>query len=839
MVTQTLQSAIDIRKFVVDATSVPDSTVSSANAQGNFQTVASALQWVSYNNSFTNIVDIRGQFNLTADPGVNAINSVILSGSSSASELSFTTVLTLNNITFENLILNFSQEVSFGDNVYFNNCVISFGASGATKTSSINVIFDSCEIIFMTPFPLPTGTQINNSSITFDGSFTGPITLFGDNTINNCSFSGSINRFIVLDGNNINITYCNFISSNNPVLDGTYIPSDLVNTGNAVIYNNITISNINITNCNFSSSLLDRYPYISFEFNDSEIMPNVQDIIIRNNNFTQMNVNGDDIRAAIVFSSNITNIPTTFPFAPLLSNVIINGNICNYDQSILITSTRNKSNINGALLTTINVVISENICGTVGFITGYNNPANFTNNVNGAIQDKNGSLQIKSNSCKFIANIDNQGDFIPFIGSAFPTYNTTNYVLVATGPFTITDNSCNWIQVGTALILEPSEGSIISNNRLYAAVPGFLGNFTDAVSGITPGNTGLLVGSGASVAQNLTNNTITNNIIRGANTSDNNGNITLNFYNCAIACFDNGIITSNDVNGAISSNTSIMVYFGRNGNIIVRNNSFSRDGQTIEAYVSGPGGPTTGAVEITDNFFDSDHYDDSNPNTTENTNNGFISSNWTFERNVNQIGYISINARSLIPNGGNTAAYTIAPVPLANAYMNINFTNTIDTPFVATAALNTIIPDNTQLLQVVLGTVLTSGATTIDTAALNNFGFFLGQQFYSGFNLISPPSGLVSSLANAFYAFGDVTSTTIPNPYNSSTNYVTINSTNADAWAGSPTPQSLFAYLDVSGNSLYSNRGNSLDFFFLLTVTTNGSQTASIQLSPILLKYKW
>lgn len=374
------------------------------------------------------------------------------------------------NSTFENSTL-FIGGVSTISNCKFINCTLTF-TGGGTFTN-----------VYIDPSTITIGATITTNGL----------------TILDSTLTVSAVRGFTLSNN--------FIFKNNTVtwtgapVSG-YEPTDIVNAGNGFMYASIgngSLNNVEVENNIFNTALQDRFPFFSIQMtNFASVAKNIS---VSKNKFTSTSL-AEDLRAVIaVVSTLLTRADLgVFPQFPLLTDVHFDDNVCNYNQLIIITGTKNLNIgvMNGANPVVINTTISRNTCGTIGYFIGSAGPFDGNNTGspnNGTIRDKVNKLIIDGNYCKFIANLDYRGDYICFRATRYPPENFAEEVSSTVGDSMISNNTCNWIQVGVGgYTVGPSTCEIINNN-VSPFNSTFLSNYTSQTISqtITPGNVGILV----------------------------------------------------------------------------------------------------------------------------------------------------------------------------------------------------------------------------------------------------------------------------------------------------------------------------------------------------------
>lgn len=464
----------DVRRNVRDTDSSIPAVVTNDNSQGNFETLIAALNWISFNTTYQDTIYVKGAnvintavsfspsplnifggglgasitFNTTsAIDNVNfSIDDLIFVGSLTGINCSFTELSvefiaapSLTNATFNNCTVTFVNGASFS-NVTFNNCTVNLSAGTFFATG---ITFNDCTVTQSSTFSVSSGISMYNSQVTV-----------------NVTRAFELGNNYIFEGTTFNW--------NNPT-DGSYVSSDLVNAGNAMFHSSLgagaSVSNLIVRDCTFAVTLnsgVNRYGFFGVQFTDQTAY--VQNFDISNNKFlTTAPSNSNDIRAVVSFNSMLAITPvaqstTNVGKAPTMFNVNISNNFCNADQMIAITSARlllgpGFNSIVGPLVSTVNCKIAGNTCGTIGFIVASTLPYDAPNsNVNGLVRNKMPGLLIERNDCKFITNLDNFGQYITF-RLTFPDNggNSSRHdlVIVSTGPATISENTANWIQVGS------------------------------------------------------------------------------------------------------------------------------------------------------------------------------------------------------------------------------------------------------------------------------------------------------------------------------------------------------------------------------------------------------
>ena len=620
----------DVRRFVNDSDSSVPAVLTSDNSQGNFKTLAAALNWLKFNAAFQDQLQVKGAFAISTDPGLNF--PLYISGGGSTASLTFNTTMNMSNVTFNNVTVVFNGALT-ATNVTFNNCNITFNAA----TTLTNVIIDP-SVVNVAGLVTVSQTSILNSTVNV--SVTQGFALGSTNT-----FAGSTFNYTA-----------------NPVGGGGYSTSDLVNAGSGMMYANVTTSlgGLTVRKCTFNNTLADHFPFISLQLGGA-MAPFAYSAIVRgididDNQFNNLFV-GNDRRAVIAITSTITAAPpaSSYPAFPKLVDVSITDNVCNYDQMILLSTVRIAgSPITGSMLTCVDCTIQDNVCGVIGYMTASDVISSGDNSETanlGAIRDKIDQLVIQHNTCKLITNLDSVGQYIAFNTSEQAT--PVDWVKVGTGAVTIEKNASSWILVGasnwsqnTAVYTNLNgEGAIISKNRLSAYNSAFLNAYQDVNnSGLVPPNIAIHLRYDAYQQSdfNITQSVINDNIIDSRTWLESVGFVYNTFnYAIGIKCENSANIINNTIDRPGRSSTMILLGGTASGGPIIRcnGNILSRGSTIIAAYFQGINNTAINNVNITGNTLDSPTIDGST--TTVGIN---ISPYWTFHTNVNQTAYLSISA---------------------------------------------------------------------------------------------------------------------------------------------------------------------------------------------------
>lgn len=631
-----------------------------------------------------------------------------------------------NNITFN--FLN-SDNIRFDNTdftvAYTNAAGIGFTAGALFYlTNTTNFVFNNSDVLNLT-YSVAQGVTVPGDVFIIRNS-PGII-------ITNSTFSGNYNQFFrntnsnnfLLQNLTVSSTYTPYNGIGSPdVYNITTDPlgsldslpnvayninfpplnGDVVNTGRGYIYANVvgSLDNGNIDNVIFIDGYASpgagyhRFSYINFELSQSTSV--LSNISVINCTFRSLNTGGrvEDFRPAVAIV-NTCGVGIPLGSQPILQNIFIENNYCNRAQTIIITS---KTDSTGKMvypgLSTQNVFISNNTCGTIGYwVSAGTKIINTPPNAN-ALSDKTSGLVIANNVCHYIASLDHQGKY--FLVSRIVGNISTNMCAYPSGNVIIKNNSTNWIHTGIAFE-ESSSLDIISNNLTaydinyivsyhgdgYVRPDGYANAVFDP-RGIVPSASGISTGYAIFVGANkktlpisLTPGEGNDSSVRIAGNTTSTGYwiettsfpFTYNYFFGYAYCQASCTIDSNTFKGVADGYGQLVLCGGLNSR--VTNNNIYRNGHVIFSYVGfgnfdsiSPGTIAWNGLEstgiVTGNYFDSPFTD----NTTINFNNNlfteatikiaFINTsvfNWAAHTNKNQTGYLNIPiTEQLVPYGG-------------------------------------------------------------------------------------------------------------------------------------------------------------------------------------------
>jgi hypothetical protein len=721
----------DARKYVNDADTNLPLRLTSANAQGNFKSPVSIFNWIKYNNTFNSTAFVKGA---DVDSGKIETDIILDFGSTAIIDGENDAVLTMDghvtigsNLTLRNLEIVFNDGVTLKDNpvnLVFQNCAITIIVPSSAPTDNVifdivngsNILIEDCNFfiqytslfnsssVYRGAVFRVTNTadfQFVNStmSVTYDiqaGNVT-PGDVFDLHNspgviIRDSEFFGNFNKFVNDDrSSGLRLSNLTLTSTYNPNAGGSpdvyngipYSTTNLVNNGQGWIYSNVATSldNIQIDNVTFNYqpgtpiASAQRYSFINFELStNTSVLSNLS---VTNCRFNNLNASGsfDDVRPAVAI------INTAAPNAasgqqPVLFGAKITNNLCNKNQSIIVTSLALSTVISATTvfrmvypgLAANNCVIRDNVCGTIGYwISAGSKTVSTPPNVN-ALTDKTTGLTIENNICHYISSLDSLGRF--FQVSKIIASTTTNMCDYPSGNVIIRGNKTNWIHTGISF--EESSALGILDNVLNSYAETYMDQFGDTAAAIVNRGHGYAIlvtsnkriaspthtlalgeGEGNDASCLIRNNTTSTGYWLQTTLTTSTFRYSAGYIYCQASNAIQGNIFKGIEETAIPGSPTPAILVSGLVNDISHNKIY-RSGKSVSAYVSFasadlPAWDGSGSIGfIVDNFFDSPFINDST--LVENVISILPAAKprWIFERNKNQTGY------SMIPVGNQT-----------------------------------------------------------------------------------------------------------------------------------------------------------------------------------------
>lgn len=651
-------------------------------SEGNFTNIESIFNWIKYNGSFNGDVVLQsGGSTLTTNSkaylgGTNS--SVVIDGKNETTIIFNERVTFASNVTFKNINIRFSNYITFvnSSNIRFENCDILIAQTPIPSiimdiSNSTDIIFDNCDITHVDQYPPTTIFNLTDSSnfkfidcsmsvatTVIAPDIPGYIFTFNDSTnitIKDSVFTGNFIGAVKLTGasNTVLVDNCSITSTYDPYYfaNPNYSISNLVNHGYGYIQSTVAsvLNSIRIQNTTFEYNppvaSNHRFSFINFDLSTNSSKLEGLEIVGCRFNDSSIPTADDAVRPAISIINTVTTISTQYVPQPTVIGTRISNNICNKNQSIILTSTTDIDGyMNLPALQAQNCIISNNVCGVIGYWVGsgtkYKNIAPSTNSLN----DQGSNLIIDSNTCHYIAAMDSVGQYF----SATRTLSgiTTNMCSYTSGFVTIRNNNANWVH--TSITYEDNTCLQIINNNLYSYDKDFLNQFAEnSISPVSAINYAITViankydsrynygnGSSCVISGNTTN-------IGRWMTADMLTTYTTEYYG-GIFTRTSATITDNIIRGidGYTDGEFHMISLGGKVNICTHNQLY-RTTNSVASYIGFYNGETPewygllgSSGIITENYLDS-------PYTDAALTNDIVfdlpfTLAWTVERNINQ-----------------------------------------------------------------------------------------------------------------------------------------------------------------------------------------------------------
>lgn len=443
-----------------------------------------------------------------------------------------------------------------------------------------------------------------------------------------------------------NTTIRNITFNYNP----TVIPTGNINGYTGCILGDATgfadgskfLKNLAVEDCVFSSTTADHPPFICLRLGAGLVVNNdsldgiIDGVTIRGNKF---NDTTDHPAAIAILNTYEDQTDTLYWYAPTVANVIIEDNICNKNQIFFLASTFEVTNtglsVDSPGLNCFSVIIRNN---KVGYIA-YTSSGNKFYNINASISNNlsNDSIVIENNNCVAIVSPVDQTGKVPlnYIGSSRNTYQH----IPGTGNVRISYNVLSFIStVNRRAISNTLPASLIINDNKLEAT-----NYANTIKAIFNFDVSPTVWSGQTfgvaiyvdhislyTTESAVGTIIENNIINNTSGIVFDPTFTNHYYEGGILTTVPCIVSGNIISGfaGMAKSGADPLTFGIMGQMNVfapynpntagpstplfakaSNNFIYRGGDAgaeFKSYVSG-------FSEVTDNFFDSSHKDNTFP----------------------------------------------------------------------------------------------------------------------------------------------------------------------------------------------------------------------------------
>lgn len=855
----------DVRRY---AYSTDSSFVryTSSKEFGNFRSVKTLLNWLKLSNAHQSYANIKNANETFTENLVITSTSLIEIDGENDTVLNFDEcTLTLNNVVLKNLSLIFTSTeanrliltnsklinceidgeytqslTTTGYFVKLTNsdmldCVLSLEYNGDGYSGDEALLLeDNVNINNLTGSMVCTvGTDITPNFITSN--------TFNNIKITNSSFTGNFRKVGQFTScTNVEFSGNTIESSFDGTNDSTYVTERIVNynaggTLDFIVGSRGNSSNIKVDNNKFSTTTNpNRLSYVGVLLNNANAT--MEGLSITNNRFESLSFADADMLAAIHVIMYITNTASTF--TGYLKNSKIENNYCNNHQNIILSSAIKSDSTMALRLSTINVSVKNNICGSIGYFTSYTNktsptvtyPMDFST---ANAQDYN--LSIEQNNCHYIRLADGYGR--TFLISLD---NNTTKASAATGKVEILNNNSNFIHVGTytgnnaSLIIE---GNILPGyDAYYIDLDPFINtnpNFVTTTASFK--NYSMYVGG---VVGAFASNCIIQNNMIYASTFGTLNNPKLYLRSDIQASIKNNIFKD-------ASETGHLVLVGGD-NTNIESNTINRGSTSVLSYISwgnlisGSTGATTLGV-VTNNIFDSSTINGTDDNLLK----GNFPPRWIVNQNINQVEYANFglldgsiteyNSATTIRSASRDTGLTVQLLPTSNSddsgslITRMVTTNTDVKYFNKNWNLNNHLPTNVKLIGMNFN-LRKEGGGTIDSSG--TYGF------YSRLNKLS--INFSNQQENIDVSSAAIATTTTDDPYyDSSTSLVAFISANEYNFAsiGVNTSASVSSSTLIDNNFIINNGTPIILSFTAYFDVTAG--TFELLASPILIKYRW
>lgn len=815
----------DLRKYVHNQDSLHKIVVSDSPGNGNFRTIESAISFIKLINNEQSVVDIKSPITLSTDPSLSNLN-LIFNGLGSTAPLTINSSITVSSsdyskkIIFNNFSISFSKKCSI-KNVEFNNCLITFHDSSSEKFTFENVRFIDSTLNFKCKFDLINSTidrcyfsidsgvtgNFDRSSINNSTSIDllGTINIVSDTKVLDSSISSSRKNCIVL-GNNSLIERCSFYYKATGA-----VPSNLIESGSAMLSRSTSgyLGNVSINKNLFKNAIGYEHLYPFIELTVTESTALLDNIKICDNKFIDEN-NPINSISSVTFRP-VIHIRSYEPSGSTgKSSKIINSNIdrnyCNSFQMIAITAFQTMPvGFFPFPISTHNLSISGNTCGTIGFNTACSNSAEPNSPYTDGYGSSNNSMIISNNNVNIITNIDNIGRPVKLVASSSPT-----------GSVSIVNNSVNWISACTVGSSNFSEPIHISNNKISPANPEILNNFKYEDGSVLK-NAAIFLYSRSNTPQRSSSLISGNTIYGKKSISSTTGASFDYYYTNAIYCDAHCNISNNSIFKCVNSDSNSIILFGSNVNVNVFGNNIKRADLDIKSYIEGPGVSPVGTATIIDNVFDSEFTDSGNTQDESIKN---IPKNWTVERNKNQTSYLSLPLYKIF-NSFYDKSFEISGKK--SSLIKLSTTgSTVSYNYIS--SINSFLPKFAKIKSIICGIELNNLSGSASDVNNNSFKITASKEPFTSFDITNPGSSIVDTAARGTFMATRV----------DASDYKAFSSTNVNDFKNNGCQ-----YFKVNPTDFINDNVTLLFLQADITISTKSTCTIDVLLSPVVIKYLW
>jgi len=644
---------------------------------GSFRSLPALSTWLNQLNNYEsatvgnstinlvgNRVLVKGETVISSPVTINVKNPVSFIGDGGGFQVaSAQGIIVTNGVTFENVRFDYTYIPTIGEGYLTSSLINSFNAAiycdSASSNQNITIknctfnSFNSNHYPFIS-FELTTNQAVLQNVIVKDNiivSNSGTQDLRAAIVINSKAptFSATFPYFPKLN----NIIIENNLCNNDQMIAITSLRSGVVVPGPMAACTNVRITGNTCgtigfltsydiistsDNSNYSGIVHDKADTLTINHNTCKFISNIDGYLGQYISFQTLATYGPGLNAPI--NSSLQWEPATFAVS---SATITSPTL----MTVVISTTSPSAFTSGTDIT---------IVGLTGGITPthvYDTPITVTGTT--------------INSVTFTVAISGGSGGPSNTGYAYVLFDIINN---GTGPFTISDNTCNWIQVGTYSDIYGGGDGVISGNRLFPYIPTFLQNYTDTICSVSPVNAAIMLNPDS--GQQNTNSIISNNIM-SVKVDYSNPSHVYYTYDYGILSFNNVSIIGNSINSTSTNScmtsslaNTIMICIGGDSNIVT-NNTLTRGAATgiasISAYINGAGNSPFFNPEflvlsqngtVINNIFDSIYIDTAN--TVFNDANIIFGSSAEYNSNINQVLYTVVPVSELFVTSAVSAA---------------------------------------------------------------------------------------------------------------------------------------------------------------------------------------
>ena len=572
----TIENIRDVRRYVRDTDSSIPAVLTDDNSQGNFESIATAINWLTFNSTYQNTLYVKSSATLEAITFSTTPLNIVGAGNDAA--IFFDGYANVSNINFTGLILSFDSAITNVSTSTFNSSTVNINSTTNTFNS---VTFNNCTINFNVGTTSLTNCTFNNCTVVLSVTLAlNSGCMFSECVVSNTTALATVIS-IGTTSKNIQFTGCTFTYL--PTTSGgPYSSTNLINTGHGFIHSSSTLlQNVVISGCTFTTNTSTRFSFINFEY--SALSSIMQTIHITNNQFFNTS-SVDDIYAVIsIIWPNPSNL--TQPVEGLkLIDCIIDKNLCDKNQMIAIASGANGGGNIQSSIVTVSTRVTGNSCGSIGVLGAADNERNYNTATAGIAYDKSYGFIIADNVCRFIGNTNSAG-----VSCLNQTKYTSPAITFSTCSMHIQRNICNWIQLMPWIIATPTNVACYQENATVWILDNSLRAYDPAFLGLFSNNSSIFDNNGIMILPPLTNPIPAvikgNTVIQGSALNNSNVVVTYDYAESAYIGIE-AIIDSNIFSNLASTGHMLDITSATGSIMTITNNQFYRNGSTISSYIN-------------------------------------------------------------------------------------------------------------------------------------------------------------------------------------------------------------------------------------------------------------